>query len=108
MSIYGLSHSGRKLGYLCADTLITDGFEQCKADPCIFRKIVDGVVVMFISVSVDDLLVGGSQEECESLLLSLNKKFSTNGLGECTWYDRHGIERNTELASCRMKHTSRG
>ena len=26
------------------DTLIADRFEQCKADPCIFRKIVDGLV----------------------------------------------------------------
>ena len=43
----------------------TDGFELCKADPCIFRKIVDGVVVMIIGVYVDDLLVGGSQEDCD-------------------------------------------
>ena len=66
---------------MCADTLIEDGFEQCKADPCIFRKIVDGVVVMIVSVYVNDLLVGGSEEDCESLLVSLNKKFPTNDLG---------------------------
>ena len=39
---------------------------------------------MVIGVYVDDLLVGGSGEDCESLLVSLNKKFLTNGLGECT------------------------
>ena len=87
---------------MCADALIADGFEQCKADLCLFRKIVDGVVVMIIDVYVDDLLVGGLQEDCESLLLSLNKKFPTNDLGECTWYDECGIERNTELATIKL------
>ena len=61
-----------------------DGFEQYKAGSCIFRKIVDGVVVTIIGVNVDDLLVVESQEDCESLLLSLNKTFLTNDLGECT------------------------
>ena len=99
---YGLKQSGRKWGHLCADTLVEDGFEQCKADPCIFRKIVDGVVVMIVGVHVDDLLVGGSEEDCESLLVSLNKKFPTNDLGECTSYDGCGIERNVELGTIKL------
>ena len=91
--------SGRQWGHLCANTLIADGFEQSKADPCIFRKVIDGVVVMIVGVYVDDLLVGGSEEDCESLLASLNKKFPTNDLGECTWYDGCGIERDVELGT---------
>ena len=55
--VHGLKRSGRKWDYLCADTQIADGFEQYKADPCIFRKVVDGVVVMIIGVYVDDLLI---------------------------------------------------
>ena len=53
-TIYGLKQSGRKWGHLCVDTQITDGFEQCKTDPYIFRKIVDEVVIMIIGVYVDD------------------------------------------------------
>ena len=65
---------------MCADTLIADGFEQFKADSCIFRKDVDGVAVMIVGVYVDDLfLIGGSEEDCELLLASLNKKFPTEG-----------------------------
>ena len=93
---------GRKWGHLCADTLIEDGFEQCKADPCIFRKIVGRVVVMIVGAYVDDLLVGKSEEDCESLLVSLNKKFPTNDLGECTWYDGRGTERNVELSTIKL------
>ena len=81
-SIYGLKQSGRKWGHLCAGALIADGFEDCKADPCFFCKIDEGVVVMIIGVCVDDLQVGGSQEDCDSLLLSANKIFPTNDLEE--------------------------
>ena len=84
------------------DTLIANGFELCKADLCTFRKIDDGVVVMIIGVYVDDLLVGGSQEDCESLLLSLNKTFSTDDLGECTWYSGWGFERNADLVTVKL------
>ena len=45
-------------------------------------KIIDGVVVMIIGVDLDDPQVGGSQEDCDSLLLSVNKKTPTNDLGE--------------------------
>ena len=100
--IYGLKQSGRKWGHLCAVSSIADGFEQCKADPFIFCKIVDGVVVLIFGVYVDDLLVGESQKDCKPLLLSRNKKFPTNDLGEYTWYDGCGIERNAELGTIKL------
>ena len=100
--IYGLKQSGRKWGHLCADSSIADGFEQCKAGPFICRKIVDGFVVLIFGVYVDDLLVGESQEDCKPLLLSRNKKFPTNDLGEYTWYDGCGIERNAELGTIKL------
>ena len=89
-------------GHLCVDTLIADRFEQCQANPYIFHKIVDELVAMLIGVYVDGLLVGGSQDDCESLLLSLNKTFPTKDLGECTWYDGCGIERNAELGTIKL------
>ena len=101
-TIYGLKQSGRKWSHLCADTLIEHGSEQCKADLCVFRKVVDGAVVMIVGVYVDDLLIGGSEEDCESLLASLNKKFPTNDLGECTWYDGCGIKRDVELGMIKL------
>ena len=75
-----------------------DGFEQCKADPCIFHKIVDGVVVMIIGVYLDDLLVGGSQKDCESLLLAPEQGVSNERprrvhLVRWVW---HGEERRVE------------
>lgn len=65
-AIYGLKHGGRMWGRLRAQPPIEEGFEQqCKADPCITRTIVDGVVVMVVGVYVDDFLTGGSVESCD-------------------------------------------
>ena len=57
---------------------------------------------MIVGVYVDDMLIGGSEEDCESLLASPNKKFTTNNLGECTWYNGCGIERYVELGTINL------
>ncbi|CAB1105045.1 unnamed protein product [Ectocarpus sp. CCAP 1310/34] len=105
-AIYGLKQSGRQWGYHAADTLVENGFEQCKADPCVFRKMVDEVVVMIIVIYVDDILVAGSDEDCEELLASLNKKFPTKNLGECQWFDGCAIERDVEAGTLRISQTA--
>ena len=51
---------------------------------------------------MNDLLVGGSQQDCEPLLLSLNKMFPTNDVEECTWYGGCGIERNAESGTIKL------
>ena len=51
---------------------------------------------------MDDLLVGGSKEDCESLVLYLNKTFPANDLRECTWYDGCGIQRNADLGAIKL------
>ena len=57
---------------------------------------------MIVGVYVDDLSIEGSEEDCESLLASLNKSFPTNNLGESTWYDGCGIERDVELGTIKL------
>ena len=105
-ALYGLKQSGREWGYEAANTLIENGLEQSRADPCIFRKVVDGVVVMIIAIYVDDMLVAGSKEECNALLASLNRKFPTKDLGECTWYDGCGIKRDLESGTLTISQSA--
>ncbi|CAB1109908.1 unnamed protein product [Ectocarpus sp. CCAP 1310/34] len=40
MTVAGVVKSNQ-WGYRSVDTLVENGFEQCKADPCVFRKMVD-------------------------------------------------------------------
>ncbi|CAB1104429.1 unnamed protein product [Ectocarpus sp. CCAP 1310/34] len=105
-AIRGLKQSGRQWGYHAADTLVENGFEQCKADPCVFRKMVDEVVVMIIVVYLDDILVAGSDEDCKGLLASLNKKFPTKNLGECERFDGCAIERDVESTTLKISQTA--
>ena len=39
------------------------GIEQSKADPCVFRKVVDGEVTLIVSVHVDDLAVTAKDKD---------------------------------------------
>ena len=43
-AIYGLVQAGRCWNNKFCDDMTTIGFEQAKADPCVFRKVVDGEV----------------------------------------------------------------
>ena len=57
---------------------------------------------MIVGVYVDDLLIGGSEEDYESLLALPNKTFPTNNLSECAWYGGCGIEREVELGTAKL------
>ena len=46
--------------------LAAKGFEQCQADPCAFRHVLRGKVVVIIVVYVDDLLAASEQSAVRS------------------------------------------
>ena len=48
--------------------------EQCRADPCVYRKIVEGVVKLILVVHVDDIIVS-EKEVCNELHRTLNENF---------------------------------
>ena len=92
-ALYGVKQAGRQwAAHLCTTMVDEHDMEQCKSDPCVFRKVVDGVVELIVVVHVDDILVGGEKEACDELHLLLNKKFPTNNLGEVRWYMGCAVE----------------
>ena len=77
-AIYGKKPAGRQWSADLCQTLEDEhGMEQCRADPCVYRKIVEGVVKLILVVHVDDSLVSGEKEACEELHYTLNTKFPT-------------------------------
>lgn len=52
--------------------------EQCKTDPCVFRPIREGKVVLILTIHVDDMAVAGPRDEVDKLLEVLNEDFTTN------------------------------
>ena len=55
------------------------GFEQSKADPCVFRKVVDGEAEMVVVVHVDDIL---AHETMDRFVLELGRKFKLKDMGD--------------------------
>ena len=57
-ALYGVKQTGRQwLALLCKPFLVDKfGMEQCRADPCVLRKMENKEVVLILAVHVDDLL----------------------------------------------------
>lgn len=95
-ALYGLKQSGALWNNLLVGKLVKHGMEQCKADPCVFRKIVKGVVVLVLAVHVDDMALAGPKDEVEKLLVTLNEDFTTVDLGELTFFTGCAVFQDTE------------
>ena len=94
ISVYGLKQAGRHEAMHLGDVIVRIiGMEQCKADPCVFRLVRDGVVVMIVCVHVDDITVAGESEACDFLSTCLLEKFQT-AEGELSWYLGCAFERD--------------
>ena len=84
---------------LCQTLVDEHGMEQCRADQCVYRKIVKGVVKLTLVVHVDDIVVSGEKETCEELHHTLNENFPTEILGELKWYLGCAVERDWQGGS---------
>ena len=79
------------------DGIKEKGFEQSHAEPCVFRRIVDGKVVTVIVIYVDDILLARKIKEDEGRTLSdLSSCFKIEDLGEAEFYLECHITRNRE------------
>lgn len=70
-SLYGVRKARKAWSTLLRNTLKEQGLEQCRGDPCISRLMGDGSVRITLAVHVDDTIVGGTGQDCESLWISL-------------------------------------
>ena len=79
---------GLKQGDLLWNDLLVDkvvsvhGMEQCMTDPCVFRLIREGKLVLILAVHVDYMAVAGTKVEVNKLLVPLNKDFETKDTGK--------------------------
>ena len=86
-AFYGIKEAGRQGSAVLCHTLVDEhGIKQCQADPCVYRKIVEGVEKLVLVVHVDDILVSGKKEASDVLHLTINENFPTENLGELKWY----------------------
>ena len=48
--------------------------EQCKAEPCISRKIFNNKVSLMVGVHVDGIIVSGEQDICDEFFGQLRQR----------------------------------
>ena len=103
-ALYGIKQAERQWSaVLCQPLEEEHGMEQCRADPCVYRKIVEGVVKLILVVHVDDILVSGEKEACDDLHHTLNGNFPTKNLGELCWCLWCAVERDWQHGSVTIK-----
>ena len=85
-AIYGLVQAGRCWNNKFCD-MTAIGFEQAKADPCVFRKVVDGAAEMVVVVHVDDILAHAKdQATMDRFAAELGQKFKLKDTGDAGYY----------------------
>ena len=69
------------------DDMTAVGFEQAKADPCVFRKVVDGEAQIVAVVHVDGILAHAKdQATMDSFAADLGQKFKLKDMGDAEYY----------------------
>ncbi|GBN11147.1 Retrovirus-related Pol polyprotein from transposon TNT 1-94 [Araneus ventricosus] len=94
-AIYGLKQAARAWHLKIGESLIKYGFEQSKADPCLFKFANNGNP-MYIIVYVDDLLIAGKDEDIRKIIKELEEEYELKNLGEVNYYLGINIERTKE------------
>ncbi|GBN19276.1 Copia protein [Araneus ventricosus] len=94
-AIYGLKQAARAWHLKIGESLIKYGYEQSKADPCLFKFANNGNP-MYIIVYIDDLLIAGKDEDIRKIIKELEEEYELKNLGEVNYYLGINIERTKE------------
>ena len=103
-AIYGLVQAGRCWNNKFCDDMTAIGFEQAsKADPCVFRKVVDGEAEMVVVVHVDFILTHAKdQATMDRLAAEIGQKFKSKDMGDAGYYMGCHITRNREARELKL------
>ena len=91
----GLKQAGREWHLLLVTWLVEKiGMDQCKAEPCVFRKIIKNEVSMMVGVHVDGIIVSGEHDLCDEFFSQLKQHFPVKNFGELNMYTGCAFERD--------------
>ena len=104
---YGLKQTGREWHLLLVRWLVEMmRMEQCKAEPCIFRKTIKNKVSLMVGVHVDDIIVSGEQDMCDEFFDQLRQCFPVKNLGELKMYTGCVFERDWDNGILEINQTA--
>ena len=65
--LYGLKQSGLLWNDLVNKLVSVHDMKQCMTDPCVFRLIREGKLVLILAVHIDDMAIAGTRVEVNNL-----------------------------------------
>ena len=102
-AIYGLVQVGRCWNNKFCDGMAAIGFKQAKADPCVFRKVVDSEAEMVVVVHVDDILAHAEdQATMDRFTAELGQKFKLKDMGDAEYFMGCHITRNRKARELKL------
>ncbi|CAN0044214.1 unnamed protein product, partial [Choristocarpus tenellus] len=82
-SLYGIDQASCNWNVLLVASFLELGLEQCEADLCLFRWVLDGELVLIMLIHVNDMLMASKGSKyAMDVVQGLNKKFPVKYLGE--------------------------
>ena len=102
-AICGLVQARRCWNNKFCDDMTAIGFEQAKADPCVFRKVVSGEAEMVVVVHVDDILAHAKdQAMMDRFAAEPGQKFKLKDMGDAGYYMGCHITRNRKARELKL------
>ena len=80
--------------------------EQCKAELCVFCKIIKNEVSLMVGVHVDYIIVSGAQDFSDEFFGQLKQRFLVQNLGEFKMYTGCAFERDWDEVILEMNQTA--
>ena len=96
-TLYGLKQSPREWNEVLDTFMKSEGFEQSRADPCIYSK--KGNYHMLVGIYVDDIVTVGKGDELENFRKILQEKFGIKEGGPLEWYLRIAVHKYPDWIS---------
>ena len=102
-AIYGLVQAGRCWNHKFCDDMTAIGFEKAKADPCVFRNVVDGEAEMAVVVHVDDIFAHAKdQAMMDRFAAELGQKFKLKDMDDAGYYMGCHITRSRKARELKL------
>ncbi|KAH9694912.1 Integrase catalytic domain-containing protein [Citrus sinensis] len=81
-SLYGLKQSPRQWYLRFDEFMITNGLMRCNYDCCVYFKLLEDDLYIYLLLNVDDMLIACKRrDEIEKLKVMLNSEFDMKDLG---------------------------
>ena len=104
---YGLKLAGREWHLFLVTWLVEKiGMEQCKAEPCVFGKIIKNEMSLMVGVHVDNVIVSGEQNMCDEFFGQLKQRFLVKNQRELKMSTGYAFGRDWDKGILEMNQTS--